>query len=86
MIDISSFLLRKGEAKYDEKCPYYENLYEDLLYSSPFYDHYCKLRFYVDIAGSDYSYCDHEDHNNCPIFLDKMAKKQKQLVNLEGAD
>ena len=84
--DSSNLLCRKGEAKYDSGCPYYKFLFDDLLYSSPFYDHYCTLRYTIDIAGSDYDFCNHEDHNNCPIFLNEMARKQKQMVNLEGAD
>lgn len=86
-LDRSSFLERKGdEAKYDEKCLYYKHLFDDLTHGSPFHDHYCELRFYVDIAGSDYNFCNHENHNNCPIFLDEIAKKQKQLINLERSD
>ena len=85
-IDNSKFLLRKEEAKYDSSCPYYSLLWEDLLYGSPFYDHYCTLQFNIDIAGSDYAFCDKENYNSCPVFLNEMVKRQKELINLEGAD
>lgn len=80
------FLHREGEARYDVHCPYYEHLFDDLTHNSPFHDHYCTLQFHVDVAGSGYAFCDQENHNNCSVFLNEMAKGQKELANLEGAD
>ncbi len=78
--------VREKERKYDANCSHYRFLFDDLTHDCSFSDHYCSLRPYVGLAGSDYELCDQENHNNCRIFLDELARRQEILANLEGAD